>query len=378
MADGSRNGVVAAWAGIALSGFIALAAWFQGWAVSKQAASLEMQVEALRQQTLISHYATSAEMLASREMAVRIGAIQALGHLAASQPELFHLRAMRLLSAFVRHPVPIQIRERELRADVQEALDAIIYRSRRGRDIEATHRTRISDRKRDARKPPTPSIIDLSGSDLRWANLYAGDLAYAILDRVDLSYAHGNGANFSHASFTAAIAHKATFIGSNFDRAEMVGADFSGSVLQGSSFSQTRMPNKLVGAHLQRADMTDAFFGAIDLTGVKLAHADISGVKFTTGLRSSADPRTGRRTSTTLYPRITQEQLDSAIADPANPPGWPDRLTDPTTGNALRWKSTERGIAWKTHRDRIVVPARSEPVEPKYRGRKTKGYPNRQ
>ena len=346
--------------------------------MSKQAVSLERQVEALTQQTLISHYATSAEMLGSREMSVRIGGIQALGHLAASQPELFHLRAMRLLSAFVRHPGPTQLREREFRADVQEALDAIIYRSRRGREIEATHRERFSDRKRDPIKPPTPSVIDLSGSDLRWANLYAGDLTYAIQDRADLSYAHGNGANFSNASFTGAVAHKAVFIGSKFSDARTVGADFSGSTLQTASFNGTIMPRRLVGTSLFGADMTGASFGPVDLTGVELTQTDMSKVKFTTGTRSTWNPESGHRSSTTLYPRITQEQLDAAIADPANPPIWPDGLTDPTTGTTLLWKMEERGAAWETHRKRMEALLSPTPVETKPRGRRTKRYPNRQ
>ena len=378
MAEGVRSGVVAVWVGIGLSACVALAGWFQGWAVSKQAVSLERQVEALTQQTLISHYATSAEMLGSREMSVRIGGIQALGHLAASQPELFHLRAMRLLSAFVRHPGPTQLREREFRADVQEALDAIIYRSRRGREIEATHRERFSDRKRDAIKPPTPSVIDLSGSDLRWANLYAGDLTYAIQDRAELSYAHGNGANFSNASFTGAVAHKAVFIGSKFSDARTVGADFSGSTLQTASFNGTIMPRRLVGTSLFGADMTGASFGPVDLTGVELTQTDMSKVKFTTGTRSTWNPESGHRSSTTLYPRITQEQLDAAIADPANPPIWPDGLTDPTTGTTLLWKMEERGAAWETHRKRMEALLSPTPVETKPRGRRTKRYPNRQ
>lgn len=376
--EGTRNGVVAAWVGIVLSAFIALAAWFQGWAVSEQAASLEMQVDALRQQTLVSYYATSAEMLGSGEMTVRIGGIQALGHLAASQPELFHLRAMRLLSAFVRHPAPTQLRERELRADVQEALDAIIYRSQRGRDIEATHRARFSGRKRDAITPPTPAVINLSGSDLRWANLYAGDLAYAILDRTDLSYAHGNGANFSRASFTGAVAHKAVFIQSNLNGARMVGADFSESILQTANFNQTTMPARLVGTSLLGADMTGAFFGPIDLTGVELTLVDISGVKFGMGSRSTRDGHTGLWSSTKLYPRITQKQLDSAIADPSNPPSWPDGLTDPSAGTTLLWNARERGTAWKTHRNNMEVMVGPRPVEEQSRGRKTKRYRNQQ
>ena len=223
---------------------LAAAAWYQ-------ASSNSRQVEALQHQTMISHYAASTAMLGSDEIAVRIGAIQALEHLAQVQPELFHLRVMRLLCAFIRQPVPAKPKPRELRADVQAALDTVIYRSKEGRRIEDQYRRQYTDRRRGGLEPLAPLIIDLSGSDLQWAELYRAQLKDVILDRVNLSYASGNAAVFAGASFVAAIAHKATFIDANFDSAKMLGGDWSGSVMQNSSFIGTRMPNRLTEAHLE-------------------------------------------------------------------------------------------------------------------------------
>ena len=322
---------------------LAAAAWYQ-------ASSNSRQVEALQHQTMISHYAASTAMLGSDEIAVRIGAIQALEHLAQVQPELFHLRVMRLLCAFIRQPVPAKPKPRELRADVQAALDTVIYRSKEGRRIEDQYRRQYTDRRRGGLEPLAPLIIDLSGSDLQWAKLYRAQLKDVILDRVNLSYASGNAAVFAGASFIAAIAHKATFIDANFDSAKMLGGDWSGSVMQNSSFIGTRMPNRLTEAHLEGTNLSQAVFGPVDLTGTSLEKSDLSGAKFGTGTRSTTNSRSGVRSSTKLYPAVTQESLDFAIADPTNPPLLPAGITDVTTGRPLVWKTQERGKAWREHR----------------------------
>ena len=133
-----------------------------------QVSSTNKQVEALQHQTMISHFAASAQMLGNDEVSVRIGAIQALGYLAEVQPELFHLRVMRLLCAFIREPVPMTLKPRKMRADVQTALDMVSYRSKNGQRLEEQYRRRYTDRRRGGVEPLAPPIIDLSGSDLRW------------------------------------------------------------------------------------------------------------------------------------------------------------------------------------------------------------------
>ena len=325
---------------------LAAAAWYQASSTSKQ-------VEALQHQTMISHYSASAEMLGSDEIAVRIGAIQTLAYLAEVQPELFHLRVMRLLCAFIRQPVSTKPKPRELRADVQAALDAVIYRSKEGRRIESEYRT---DRHQGGLEPLALSIIDLSGSDLRWAKLYRAELEDAILDRVNLSHASGNAAVFAGASFVGAVGHKATFIFANFDSADMLGGDWSESVMQNSSFVGTRMPMRLIDTHLEWANLSQSVFGPAELTGASLEKTDLSGAKFGTGTRSTIDSRSGVHSSTKLYPVMTQGLLDSAIADPTNPPILPAGITDASTGRALTWRTQERGDVWRAHREMLEEP----------------------
>ena len=322
---------------------VAIAAFYQAFSTSKQ-------VEVLHQQTMVSHFTASAEMLGSDVIAVRIAGIQALAHLAHIQPEAFHLRAMRLLCAFIREPVEAAAKPRKLRADVQTALDAVIYRSEDGLAIEAQYRRRYTDRRRGELKPLKPAIIDLRGSNLQWARLYRADLGHSILDGANLSYASGNGANFSGASLVGTTAHKAIFISANFDFANMLGSDLSYSVLQNSSFIETRMPNRLVAAHLEGSAFTSSAFGAVNLKDARLENADLSGARFATSTRVSTDNQSGKSISTEVYPVVSQKAMDAAIADPNDPPILPTGMQDTATGQPLVWKIEERGAAWKERR----------------------------
>ena len=180
--------------------------------------------------------------------------------------------------------------------------------------------------------------------------LYRAELKNAILDGANLSYASGNGAVFSEASFVGTVAHKATFITANFDSADMLGGDWSGSVLQNSSFMKTKMPNRLIEAHLERSNLSQSVLGAVNLSDAWIEKADLSGARFGIATRITTDTQSGTRSSTKLFPIITQAALDSAIADPGSPPMLQAGMTDVTTGRALVWKTEERGRAWAEYK----------------------------
>ena len=320
-----------------------------------QSCSAMRQIEALNHQTTLAHYTASTQMLESGELSVRIGAIQTLANLAEADPERFHLRVIRLLSAFIREPPATTPKPRQLRADVQVALDAIGYRGAQGRRLEEEYRRTYTDPHRGGFEPMRPALINLSGSDLQWAKLYRSNLAHATLDRANLSHAHGNGADFSVASFTATVAHKAVFIDATFDEADMLGADWTDSVLQNSNFVGTRMPTVLRKAALEGADLSNAAFGAVDLSGARLDDADLSGTTFVTEIRVTTDAQ-GRHSSTTIYPILTQHQMHSAIADPTRPPTLPPNTIDAVDGHELTWDTEARGKAWSEYRRGLNTP----------------------
>ena len=317
-----------------------------------QARMASEQVAVLHQQTLISQYTTNAQMLGNTDIAVRIGAIQSLGLLASELPERFHIQVMQLLSAFIRQPPPTTPRKNELRADVQAALDVIIYRNAASLRIEEVHRTKRFDRDGGQTHPEPVPIIDLRGSDLQWAELQRANLSHVVLNGAKLSYAHGHNATFANASLFF-VSAKATLLPStNFDGAKMIGADFSASQLQKSSFIATTMPWTMTNANLQESDLTRSIIAGSDLTGAKLKNADISGATIQAGSfeRHVFDP-TMRRDA--IMPRctvLTQSQLDTAIANPSKPPVLLSQAANAPTCSPLKWKREERGNVWKAHR----------------------------
>ena len=330
---------------IAASLITAIAALYQARIASEQ-------VVVLQQQTLISQYTTNAQMLGNPEIAVRIGAIQSLDLLASELPERFHIQVMKLLSAFIREPPPTRPRKNELRTDVQAALDVIIYRNEAGLRIEQDHRRKRIDQDKVRTHPEPVPIIDLRGSDLRWAELQGANLSHVVLNEANLSYAHGHDATFAKASLLFVIARKTQLSFTKFDGTKMIGADFSASQLDKSSFIGAKMPWTMKNANLQESDLTQSIIAGSDLTGAILKNADISGTTIQPGSlkRHVFDPTMRSDAIMPRCPVLTQSQLDSAIANPSRPPVLLSQAANAPTCLPLTWKREERGNAWKVHR----------------------------
>ena len=318
-----------------------------------QARSTSEQVEVLKQQTTLSDFAESVKMLESDRTALRIGGIQALSRIAEAQPEEFHIRIMRLLSAYIREAEELDSNQRTLRSDVQAALDAIIHRGEPGLQLESAFRSQYSAVEPGNPWRSTPPIIDLRGSDLRWAVLTNAELAYAALDGANLSNASGDNANFSNSSLVDATALNARFVSANFDCANMLDGNWMKSVLHDSFFVNARTPRHMKETNLERADFTGALFGAVDLTHAKLRNADLSGAEFSIVTGSSSDSASEPQSSTEIFPQLTQFQLDLAIAAQSNPPKIPGRLRDWATLEIISWKDKDRGRSWTAFRRRV-------------------------
>ena len=83
-----------------------------------------------------------------------------------------------------------------------------------------------------------------------------------------------------------------------------------------------------------------------------MENANLSGTTFMAGTGSVVD-REGAHSTTRVFPVLTQEQLDAALADPSNPPVLPDGLNDARNGQPLSWKTETRGRAWSAYRERL-------------------------
>ena len=135
------------------------------------------QANIAQQSFLNERYQRGAEMLGSDVLAVRLGGIYALRHLAEEYPEQYHVQVMLLFCAFVRNPVehngitkldwidtePPHGVPPPLREDVQAIMDAIGARRKEYLTIESKARFRLN----------------LRGSDLRGVRLIGANLSCA-------------------------------------------------------------------------------------------------------------------------------------------------------------------------------------------------------
>ena len=142
---------------------------------------------------------------------------------------------------------------------------------------------------------------DLSGADLRWANLSGADLREADLYRANLSgadlsgadlrVADLKGANLSGADLRWANLRSADLSGADLYRANLSGADLRGADLRSADLSGA----DLRGVDLRGADLRSADLRGVDLRGADLRSADLSGADFsgTYGIPAICCPEEG-------------------------------------------------------------------------------------
>ena len=170
--------------GLVLAGLIALplAIW-RGLVAEKQAHAAQ---QGLRNE----RYQKGAEMLGSKHLSVRLAAIYALQRLAKEYSGEYHLQILRILSAFVRHPVAdgahveevaAKVGRPHIREDVQAAIGVINKRIVETMKVESTDM----------------SYLDLSGTDLMYGDLREANLKGATLREANLSDANLSGAHLS-------------------------------------------------------------------------------------------------------------------------------------------------------------------------------------
>ena len=275
--------------GFLIAGVLALvfAVW-RGVLAQRQADTAQRQSETSQQGLLNERYQKGAEMLGSEVLPARLGGIYALQQLAEDYPQKYHLRITRLLCGFVRlsasgpriesGPGASVEKDREpktLRADIQDAMQAIVARSPAGIALEAKRGMKLY-------------LNDSYLSNLQLLDAY---LAYARLTNANLSRAVLTGANLSFARFRIA---------------------------------------NLSGARLRGANLSEADFWGANLCGTVLRNANISGADFC-GVRA--------RSSAYRTPAhgLTQIQLDEARADTDNPP-YLEGVLDAETGEQLVWR----------------------------------------
>lgn len=305
------------------------------------------QTSLIRQNSAFDQYQRALEMLSDENMSVRLGGIYSLKRLASENPRQWHVQSAELLCTFIRHPVDAPKSEHRMREDVQAALDAVVYRSDAQIAVE-----------RDV-----GFAINLFRADLRHAKLSEADLRYADLSGADMRNVEGSlgdfsntkmggdlrGSQFHHANFSKAqmngvdmrgvLCGGAHFVGTNLNHAKM-----SGSMFQRSIFEDAWGISDVSNSDLTGASMMNATFYMATLLGANLRDTDFSGAKFPSNERGHV--RGGRSWSENVYCKITQRQLDEAMADPANPPVIAQGTLDVETSLPIEWDDAKCGNRW--------------------------------
>ena len=369
----------------------------------RQADAAQRQANTALQNLLNERYQQGAEMLGSDVLAVRLGGIYTLERLAEEHPELYHIQNIRLLCAFVRHPSGAQGEQGEqptgetnlvdmdperdpkdlVREDVQAILRAIGDRSESRRSLEKAANFRLYLQNVNLSGSHLDdadlSQAQLAGAKLRravaynvnlaGANLFKADISFAqmvradlrsaaiansMMVRIDLQEADLSSTNLFHADLTDADLRGAKFtstllIGTNLTGVKLQGtnlsaASFRGLEMSGADLSQSSLlgthfhASNLSGVNLSGADLTRAFLFGVDLTDANLENANLSGTDFEKPSYGSPPLfESDRRPEL----RLTQAQLDSASADPNNPPKL-EGMVDAQTGEPLVWRGRPR------------------------------------
>ena len=324
-----RNIILAAAAVIALP----LAVW-RSRVAERQADAAQRQSETAQRGLLNERYQKGAEMLGSAVLSVRLGGIVALERLAEDHPAEFRHVAFKLLIEFVRTPPALQQAQPKVwdgwlqlerpatRQDVQAAVKVIARLEQLPRIGDATGLQFLLDL-----RGAQLCGVDLRGLRLSRATLENANLMFATLENMDLTGAQLQWANCRQTRFERA----------DLSGAHMSDADFSGVRARGCKFRGAMMPATMVDADLEKADLTEATFPNTDLTGAKFRAANLTG----------ADLRGwiywidwgGRHEAEHNAVRITQEQLDEAVADPDRPPNLSVHAAgDTKPGKRLVWQ----------------------------------------
>ena len=296
-------------------GVAILIALWRSLVAEQHATAAKRQSEIGGRTYLNERYRQAASMLGDSELSVRLGGIVALERLAEDHLAEFQHEAFKLLLEFVRSPPDLkqpqpkvwdgwlQLERPATRQDVQAAINMIAKLER------------LPHIRDDAW---LLSLLDLSGAQLCGVNLNELSLNRAHLENANLMFTCLEGKDLTGAQLQYANCRQARFERADLSGAEMSDADFSGVRARNCTFRGATMPAKMVDAVLEKADLTDSIFPNTDLTGADLSDANLTGADLRG--RFYWIDRAGKHGTEHRDVRITQAQLDEAVADPDRPP----------------------------------------------------------
>ena len=281
----------------------------------RQATAAKRQSEISERAYLNERYRQAASMLGDREVPVRLGGIVALERLAEDHPAEFQHETFKLLLEFVRAPPALQ-------QSLPNVWDGWLQTARPAtrQDVQAAIKVIAKLERLPRNRDDTGLLywVDLRGAQLCGVELHELRLSRANLENANLMFAHMEHMDLTGAQLQWANCHNALLEYADLSSANMSDADLSGVKARKCKFQGATMPAKMIDACLEEADLTEAEFPNTDLTGAELCGANLTG----------ADLRgqiywidwAGKHEAEDNAVRITQEQLDEAVADPERPP----------------------------------------------------------
>ena len=283
------------------------------WRIRVAERSLSYSEERDQTDRLHSRYADASARLSSDSISARLGAVYELQALTAQDPELLHIRTMKLLCAFVRFPPPEARLDESpdddpcsvsLRPDVQAAMEVIGSRTAEHIKLEADARympdLRRTNLVRLELREGNLSRIDMLGSVFWGANLMRTDLSGSELQYADFSspwvvrgqerpmIANTQGAFIetlhAYADTTTRLAG-ADFSGSRMLLAKFAGVDLQAAVMADANLPNTRFDSAMLygvdfsNSELLEADLSNTFLTSVTLTGATLHGANLTGTE---------------------------------------------------------------------------------------------------
>ena len=269
-------------------------------------------------------------MLGNESLSARLGGIYALHRLAGDHPDEYHIQVIELFCAFARHPAQAEQtidwhnsdldeifrRSSPLREDVQAVMNAIQNRSHTGRKLERNLNFQL----------------DFHSANLANANLNLFDLSGVNLDGANLLGATCFRTNFSSASLVDAVLYRSCLNFANVSDTKLNGTNLVYIDAQRTDFSRAfMMLSNLSGSCLRAANFSHANLSMADLSQATLEDVNLSGAHFGQGIRFGMGNQF-------FYARLTQTQLNQAVADAEDPPIFADGTIDIETGLPLVWR----------------------------------------
>ena len=304
--------------------------WWRSYSADKQATVAQKQIDLAtnqlltgQQDSLDGRYQRIADMLGSDTVSTRVGGIYSLKHLMVTHTEQYHLAGIELLCAFIRSPPSHKSPDADngsLREDVQAAMSVIGSRTQKAIKWE---------------NPPS-FTIDLEGVNLAGLKLHGANLSWAKLHSVSLANADLRKVNLSDAMLYNA----------DFTSASISDVDFSHAMLQRAlcdrvSFFQCNFLN----SYINGAKITNAYLDALNFERAYTYRTDFSGSQFRPVHKVKRN-EDGSVKEWDEHCRITQQQLDVAMADPDNVPIFAGGMVDIDTDNPLEWNKELSGRWW--------------------------------